>query len=178
MISHSSNSIKVYFFESFDLDENNGHWRLDVDHSQAVYVRMREAIADLHHDPHHDPIFTELSSDNQIILQGTSLRDVILRTFSPNEQHPHVPLQSSDDVEYMPKHALEHGITVNADNLGLFKDNQLIHSWARRYSRPDPVVVEGDPILDGLNSIQIRAMAMMIGQRVSLVQGVRLLYIT
>lgn len=118
-----------------------------------------------------------MSSDRQFILQGTHLRDVLLRTFAPSA-HPHVhaPLQAPDEVEYLPHEALEHGSRMSAGgdgNMGVFKDDMLIQSWAKRYAEAEPVVVEGDPRLEGLNGTQIRAMAMMIGQRISLVQGVR-----
>ena len=53
----------------------------------------------------------------------------------------------------------------------MFKNDLLIQSWATRYSSPDPIVVEGDPILKDLNPSQIRAIATMISQRFSLIQG-------
>ena len=56
---------------------------------------------------------------------------------------------------------------------GIFSLDQRIHSWARRYRVPGhPVVVEGDPDLGALNATQRRAVAVMVGERVSLVQGV------
>ncbi|CCU99092.1 unnamed protein product [Malassezia sympodialis ATCC 42132] len=53
---------------------------------------------------------------------------------------------------------------------GLFAQDQRIHSWCERYARARPVRVEGDPEL-GLNRSQLRAVAMMLRERVSLVQG-------
>ena len=55
----------------------------------------------------------------------------------------------------------------------LFRDNQLIHSWMERYRRDDPLVLPGDPDL-GLNASQTKAIAMALGDRLSLIQGVRL----
>jgi hypothetical protein len=51
-----------------------------------------------------------------------------------------------------------------------------IRSWARRYSDLNPVRVEGDPVLSGLNATQTRAIAMMVGERISLVQGVSAMF--
>ncbi|WFD19887.1 hypothetical protein MCAP1_002128 [Malassezia caprae] len=53
---------------------------------------------------------------------------------------------------------------------GLFAQDQRIHSWCERYARARPLRMEGDPEL-GLNQSQLRAVAMMLRERVSLVQG-------
>lgn len=110
------------------------------------------------------------------MLQGTHLRDVLLKSFSP--EHVHLPqtLQEPDNVDYPSHQKLDHGITVGKgesgyEEMGAFRDDMRIQSWARRYAEIDPVVVEGDPDLSGLNRTQIRALAMMIGQRISLIQG-------
>ncbi|KZV83833.1 hypothetical protein EXIGLDRAFT_727916 [Exidia glandulosa HHB12029] len=58
---------------------------------------------------------------------------------------------------------------VITDRLPLMLD-QRIQSWARRYSHPEPIVIPGDPVLK-LNSTQVRAIALMLASRVSLVQG-------
>ena len=55
--------------------------------------------------------------------------------------------------------------------MGAFKDDMRIQSWARRYVEIDPVVIKGNPDLSHLNRMQIRALAMMIGQRIRLIQG-------
>lgn len=54
----------------------------------------------------------------------------------------------------------------------LFRENQLINSWIERYRRDDPLVLPGDPDL-GLNASQTKAIAMALGDRLSLIQGVR-----
>jgi hypothetical protein len=100
---------------------------------------------------------------------------VLLRTFDPSaDPHAHIALQPADEVAYPPHNALEHRgrMASGLSDMGAFKDDVRIQSWARRYAEINPVVVEGDPVLKGLNSTQRRAMALMIGQRVSLVQGV------
>ena len=53
---------------------------------------------------------------------------------------------------------------------GIFESDCLIKSWVRRYAKPDPVIVEGDPVLK-LNRRQLQAVALMIGNRMSLIQG-------
>lgn len=132
---------------------------------------MRTAISHLHRDPQQQEEAIS-APDRQLILQGTHLRDVLLRTFQPSaEPHAHIPLQPPE--AYLPHEILEHAVQTMDDNAGLFKNDMWIQSWAKRYSQVNPLVIEGDPVLKGLNSTQIRALAMMIGQRVSLIQGVR-----
>lgn len=53
---------------------------------------------------------------------------------------------------------------------GIFANDCWIRSWASRYSKPDPITVEGDPDLK-LNPRQLQAVALMIGNRASLIQG-------
>ena len=53
---------------------------------------------------------------------------------------------------------------------GIFANDCWIRSWSQRYSRPDPIRVEGDPDLN-LNPRQLQAVALMIGNRASLIQG-------
>jgi hypothetical protein len=131
---------------------------------------MRTAISHFDLDPNEQECAPNVS-DHQIILQGTHLRDVLLRSFSQTTPSLHNPLQRPDDIDY-PREALEHGSRMNGDSSGAFRDDMQIMSWARRYREIEPVKVEGDPVMADLNSTQIRAVAMMIGERASLVQGV------
>ncbi|KAJ7634774.1 P-loop containing nucleoside triphosphate hydrolase protein [Roridomyces roridus] len=147
VVSRSATQIRIAFREHFDgLDE--GVWRIDVGRSNIVYERMRDAISHFNHNPQQLEE-AEISADRELILQGTHLRDVLLRSSQP----------TTEDGDN------------NVETGGAFKDDQRIHSWATRYSQPVPLVMEGDPQLSRLNATQIRAMAMMIGQRVSLIQG-------
>jgi hypothetical protein len=135
---------------------------------------MCTAISHFNHDTaaieHIVPI-----PEQQTILQGTHLRDVLLNSFDSSFERSHAdPLQSPDEVNYVPHETLEHDGRLAGDTGGAFKDDMRIHSWARRYMKPNPVVVEGDPVLEGLNPTQIRAVATMIGERISLIQGVKL----
>lgn len=56
----------------------------------------------------------------------------------------------------------------------LFTDNQLINSWIKRHQRDNPMSMTGDPILR-LNASQTKAVAMAMGERLSLIQGVSVL---
>jgi hypothetical protein len=136
---------------------------------------MRTAIARFNHDPQalEDQCQALSSSDRQFIFHGTHLRDVLLHSFSPETPSLHGPLQPPDEVAYVPRGRLEHDSREARDHGGAFKEDMYIQSWARRYSRINPIVIDGDPVLEGLNATQIRAIAMMIGERISLVQGVR-----
>ncbi|KAG6902936.1 hypothetical protein C0995_009328 [Termitomyces sp. Mi166 len=172
VVSSTSSQLKISFAEMVDgVDE--GEWRLDVGHSSIIYERLREAVSHLHHDP---GVYEEASHlDPQPMLVGTHLRDVLLRTFdSLEESSAHVGLQAPDEVAYLPHEKLEHFWrgTPGSGQFGAFKDDMRIQSWARRYAEPNPVVIEGDPVINGLNMTQLRAVAMMIGQRISLIQGV------
>ena len=180
-------------------------FRLDVGRSDVVYDRMRAAMNALSHDPAIQEA-ASVADDREIILHGSSLRDVLLRAFKPgsrygdcdipfgelgesntsgdalfhvDEEHvspPHVPsgLQSPDDDSYVQHSKLDHpGHFTGGSSVGAFAEDMRIMSWARRFSSPDPIRIEGDPELEGLNATQVRAVATMIAQRASLVQGVR-----
>lgn len=114
---------------------------------------------------------------DQAILQGTNLRDKLLRAFQQdytplkNETstiHDIVPLQeelSASDIDAIPSP------TPVLSSPGLLARNQLIQSWTKRFRNPgQPLSIEGDPVI-GLNASQTRAIAMMLGERLSLVQG-------
>lgn len=172
VISATKSTLRVCFEEIFPVDE--GSWRLDLGRPNIVFERMRAAVKYMEHDPQQLEFATPVKSE-QYILQGTHLRDVILRTFDPNhENHEHVPLQAPDDVQYPSHDVLERGIgqVENFSDMGLFKDDMRIQSWARRYARDVPLVMDGDPKFEELNASQVKAMATMIGKRLSLIQGV------
>ena len=76
------------------------------------------------------------------------LRDILLRSFA----------RSPGKVEY-------------PHNYDVLARNTKLQDWARRYQAPDPVAMKGDPELE-LNPTQVRAVATMLGQRISLIQGV------
>ena len=173
VVSRTAANIRICFPDSFD-DLDQGVWRLDLGRPNLVYERMRKAVSHLQHDPQEIEQMSAGSS-SQYVLQGTKLRDVILRTFDPENSpwQDHAQLQAPDDVAYPSHDVLEHEARgkTNFSDLGAFRNDQRILSWAKRYSRDNPIVMDGDPPID-LNNSQRRAIATMIGQRISLVQGV------
>ncbi|KAI6118101.1 P-loop containing nucleoside triphosphate hydrolase protein [Pisolithus sp. B1] len=166
----TSSQIRIAFEDRFDLDD--GLWRIDVGISNVVFDRMSKAIAHLHQDPTAQE--ADSAPDEQFVLQGTYLRDVLLRSFSRGSASLHQPLQAPDEVEYVPRETLEHASREARDGHGgdgAFRDDMRIQSWASRYARRDPIQIDGDPPLQDLNPTQIRAAAMMLGERICLVQG-------
>ena len=132
---------------------------------------MNTAISCLSHDV---PAIEEAAGEGQkYMLHGTHLRHILLDSFSPTSESTHsTPLQQADEVEYVSHETLDHGSKVSEVSRGAFQDDMRIMSWARRYLRPSPVRVEGDPVLP-LNASQVRAVATMIAEDMSLIQGVR-----
>ena len=153
---------------------------------------MREAITQLNYNPaSFETRGEDAPADRELILQGTYLRDILLRSFVPSA---HVDEHSQDD--YMlgdynedlpldPPYPTTDSKSEQQDRGsdapaapplpldGLFRKDARIQSWARRYSSVNPVVIEGDPVLANLNPTQVRAVAMMLDNRFTLVQGVR-----
>jgi hypothetical protein len=139
----------------------------------------------------------------EFILQGTTLRDKLLRAFQ-EDFVPYDPTADSINGASFPSSApgaveveasaRVHDVVQETNQLrptdvdatpiptehidggpqGVLARNQLIQSWTRRYRTEDgrePVIVEGDPMVP-LNPSQMRAIAMMLSERLSLVQGV------
>ncbi|GAK64024.1 p-loop containing nucleoside triphosphate hydrolase protein [Moesziomyces antarcticus] len=115
-------------------------WRLDYGFNDLTFERIKAALEAIEHDVEF--IETQYGSRFQYILSGTRLSDVIL------------------------------GIEPPADRVtrGAFWEDARVQSWYDRFSRPDPVVVDGDP-QPQLNRSQTQAVAMMLRERVSLIQG-------
>ncbi|KAJ2935326.1 hypothetical protein H1R20_g1768, partial [Candolleomyces eurysporus] len=135
----------------------------------------------------------------EYMLQGTALRDVLLWGFRPelrsklkNAKGKAEALGAGEGDEVVVEVGEEYedkdvfgGIDVDAGdldaagasknasekNMGVFAEDQRIQSWARRYSLPTPLLMDGDMVLTGMNPSQVKAMALMVGNRVSLVQG-------
>ena len=127
---------------------------------------------------------------DQTILNGTSIRDILLRAF----QTDYLPLSSSTsndsdndndndiltEVPVIPEAKNMKPTDIDATPLptphahsaprGVLARDQMIQSWTRRYRSPQALEIEGDPIIP-LNQSQLRAIAMMLSERVSLVQG-------
>lgn len=88
---------------------------------------------------------------------------------SPTTQSSHL---HTDVVEIDIANSTTATQTTASNPSSMFLDNQLIRSWIRRYERFDPIKMIGDPEL-GLNPSQTRAVAMALGEKLSLIQGVR-----
>uniref|UniRef100_A0A8H8CFX0 P-loop containing nucleoside triphosphate hydrolase protein n=1 Tax=Psilocybe cubensis TaxID=181762 RepID=A0A8H8CFX0_PSICU len=168
VLSRGTSHIHVCFQSLMDLNE--GFWRLDVGRPNIMYERMRAAIS------HMDNDVTEIEGKEpdektQYVLQGTHLRDVLLRSLSESSSSsPDAKDDNGEDGETVCKVDSRTSL-ADFKNGGAFKYDQRIHSWARRYSQPNPIVIDGDPPLPNVNASQLRAMAAMIGDRVSLIQG-------
>ncbi len=141
VVSRGKSHIRVGVDDVFALD---GEWRVDVGTSMVSYDRMISAVNSL-----GNKYVGGLKSDKELIAcAGTPLAEVLLSGFS-RERPPALP-QSTP---------------------GIFSEDMRIKSWAARYMRPNPIAIDGDPSLEGMNNTQKRAIAMMIGERFSLVQG-------
>jgi len=131
----------------------------------------------------------------QTILAGTALRDKFLRAFQDDyvPYEPKAELRPTPDESPSSKEIVNDGIVAPPQELhafdvdakpvpsqgvhpvkasgGLVK-NELIRSWTMRYRTEGEVVrSDGDPDIP-LNPSQMRAIAMMLSERLSLVQGV------
>ncbi|GAA5991284.1 hypothetical protein JCM10908_003238 [Rhodotorula pacifica] len=94
-------------------------------------------------------------------LQGTELREEIV---------PSTATLDAVSESISSPAAAEKTPPLRPIESDLFRDNQLINSWIERYRRDDPLVLPGDPDL-GLNASQTKAIAMALGDRLSLIQG-------
>ncbi|KAI0790892.1 P-loop containing nucleoside triphosphate hydrolase protein [Abortiporus biennis] len=190
VVHKSKFKLNIAFEESFDyLDD--GIWRLDVGQTTLVYDRMRTAVKQLNMDPQSQEFDrTGDDSDRQVMLQGTYLRDILLRGFynplssSPSSSPTTSPSTSAlnpestsalnrEDGSSAETETETHWAEVTPSFEGLFQDDMRIQSWATRYSEENPIVVEGDPkwIDEALNPTQVKAVAAMIKNRFCLVQG-------
>ncbi|KAI9512155.1 P-loop containing nucleoside triphosphate hydrolase protein [Russula earlei] len=137
VLSRTSTQLRVSFQKLFDLESQL--WRLDLGQSNIAYERMCHAITQLHQDPQ------ALEEDNsnpesELVLLGTHIRDVILRSFSPKgDFYEPKPFQAADDASYAAHDMLDHPVETGAEHGGIFKDDMRIQSWARRFSRINPV---------------------------------------
>ncbi|KAL1756437.1 P-loop containing nucleoside triphosphate hydrolase protein [Schizophyllum commune] len=176
VVGFTKSHLKLSFLQRFELED--GQWRLDLGRSNLIYERTKAAISQLRQDPKKIEEM-DAGRGKEYISQGTHLRDVLLQSFKParSEDDPDPATVSANTRELhapgpeYPVAVLSHESRLGHDNRGIFKDDMHIQSWADRYSRPNPVAAEGDPVLEGLNDTQRRAVATMIGQRISLVQG-------
>jgi hypothetical protein len=164
IIRRKDSVFHICFPSQFDL---SGSWRMDLGFPNLMYDRMRSAVSSL---AYHPSVFEKASGGSEeFILQGTELRDVLLHSF---RQH-----SSGQESDANPSESL--GGTAVAStpvdfswgDMGAFRNDQRIVSWAERYMKPNPIKIDSDPPIN-LNGSQMQAMAAMIGRRISLIQGV------
>lgn len=134
--------------------------RLDLASSDIAFTRMRAAIDHLHFDPKQ--LAESTTQDQETILLGTHVRDLLLKRIDGPRTTPSL---NEDPLPFIA------GPPEETSNILL--NDQRLQSWAKRYQRSNPITMDGDPSLD-LNSVQIAAVANMLGNRLSLVQGVGL----
>ncbi|KAJ2915118.1 hypothetical protein MD484_g5315, partial [Candolleomyces efflorescens] len=208
VVSTTPSQLRISFQERIPGLDSEA-WRLDVGRPNLVFERMRAAVLNLGVCP--DEVVQKENEDcrtstavgagggepaksmwewKEYVLQGTALRDVLLRGFRPEvrrkvesakakagvelleeEEGGKVVLEYEDKVDAEVTASGSEGPDASEKKLGVFAEDQRIQSWARRYSLPVPLVMDGDMALKGMNPSQIRAMALMVGNRVSLVQG-------
>lgn len=129
---------------------------------------MRAALDHLHFDP--EQLAASSTPEQEPILLGTNLRDLLLKRFKAKN-----PLGSGTASALNTTHLLTHDQVDVPSGLGVSTsvlfDDQRLYSWALRYQRANPLVLDGDPVFD-LNKSQVMAIACMLGNRLSLIQGV------
>jgi len=123
---------------------------------------MVEALHSLHDDPEAQDWAT--TTEQEIALNGTCLRDVILSDFDSFSPH--------DSREVTDVNARTRDSPRNpTSSPGFFVNRYDIMDWALRYNRDRPIKKAGDPEIL-LNQSQIRAIAQMLSERICVVQGV------
>jgi len=163
IIRRKDSTFHICFPSRFDL---SGTWRADLGLPNLMYDRMRSAVSLLAYDP---SVFERASTcSEEFILQGTGLQDILLRSFQPQNSG-----QGSDATSQSESSTVVTSPPVDLpwEEMGAFKEDQRIVSWAERYMKPDPIKMDSDPPIN-LNESQMQAMAAMIGRRISLIQGV------
>ncbi|GJN91923.1 hypothetical protein Rhopal_004948-T1 [Rhodotorula paludigena] len=105
-------------------------------------------------------------------LQGTELRELVVPASAPSSSSGTTDLSERPNVRSaapsLGTSAAKSAATETHSDV--LRDNQLINSWIERYQRDDPIVLPGDPDL-GLNESQTKAIAMALGEKLSLIQG-------
>ncbi|WFC99971.1 hypothetical protein MYAM1_002717 [Malassezia yamatoensis] len=143
LLDSNATQIRVRFNEAFDHVDLDavGSWRMDRGVNRVVEERIDAALEALLYDA--DNVVQASTPHRRYALRGTPLRDMLV--------------------------GVDPSLRSTA-NEGIFAKDLRIRSWYERYSRENPIVLDSDPDLQ-LNSSQIRAIAMMLQQPLSLVQG-------
>ncbi|KAH9052013.1 hypothetical protein EDB83DRAFT_1204435 [Lactarius deliciosus] len=164
VLSRTSTQLRISFHKLFALD---GQQWSRMSSMSACAMRLRSSIT------------TRVLSRKTIRIPRASSSSwehtyamLSFVQFSPSgDSHEPKHFQAADDTSYAAHDALDHSWKIGGGHGGIFKDDMRIQSWAKRYSRVNPIRAEGDPELHGLNATQVRAVAMMVGERFSLIHG-------
>ena len=125
---------------------------------------MKDAMRSFLFDPASQ--IRKVGKHSDVVLRGTHLRDALLDKFPEYHDAAQKEREGISHFEHG-----EDGLKKGLPRSGAFVNDTRLQSWCARYSRPDPVALDGDPPLDHLNAVQKQAIAMMLSQRLSLVQG-------
>lgn len=152
------------------------HRRLDLWTSDIVLKRMRDAIRRLNLDPAAQEMQPPAASPFQQIANRVAVDDVL--PFDVDAQGPErAPIERENmlvGTQLRDIIVASSGTAhMSQAGLGAFADNQHLLSWCRRQlsSRDNSIVAPGDPDVK-LNRSQLQAIALMLSQRASLIQGV------
>ena len=178
--------------------------RIDIGNDDTSFKLQQKAIDNLFFDPayqrshnekhvaaaqlaHNDGLTTTL---REWTLQGTELRELLVPELDAVSQLSRNARKDDDDFDLLDDTPAAKLARLPAVTLPLsvppetasnpsssFADNQLINSWIKRHQRDKPMRMTGDPELN-LNESQTKAVAMALGERLSLIQGVSSLQIT
>ncbi|KAK0554635.1 hypothetical protein OC845_000667 [Tilletia horrida] len=177
--------------------ENCTSWRLDLGENDSAETRMRNALLALEHDIDvlervdflpPPPIASASTSVGAAAPSSNELEEMWIRSmttpppaFSQRSEYVLSGCKVLDTLLDMPPPSLrlidspptgsQEPLQSRKAPSSTFDSDCRIRSWAKRYDRDDPIVMDGDPDLGGLNTSQVRAVAMMLRNRVSLVQG-------
>lgn len=178
---------------------NPSQRRIDIGLDDSSLRLQAQAIDNLYYDPARQRQRNEIHVDaaqsafcqgassrlDEWTLQGTEIRELVVPDlddgFAPPPQTWTTDFDPDDDsptaeIAHLPTPVLPLvGGASSSRSLHpspLFFENQLIHSWIRRHQRDPPMPMLGDPEL-GLNKSQTQAVAMALGEKLSLIQGVR-----
>lgn len=169
--------------------------RLDLGYDDSAYNIQQKAIDNLYYDSsdqrqhNKEEIYIQQQKNlsglgsatpTEWALQGTEIRKLLVPDSEMQQGYKSVQAALDEEAESdKPPSILaaRQSIDLPDSTPGptnpstLFMDNQLIRSWVRRYERENPLKMVGDPEL-GLNESQTRAVAMALGESLSLIQGV------
>lgn len=92
--------------------------------------------------------------------------------YAPRDKRISLIQRGTDLADFIapPPSAAQHKVSKVSD---LFTGDMRLHSWALRHSTTPPMMVmDGDPPLGSLNPVQIKAVAMALQHRMTIIQGV------